>query len=357
MSVQGLDSAKIEAFAGKMLGIVNGAFVGLMTSIGHQTGLFDTMAGLPASTSDKIAGAAGLNERYVREWLGSMVTAQIVEYDPAARTYRLPPEHAVCITRAAGPDNLASFTQYVALAAGVEKDIVRCFREGGGVPYAKFPDFQRMMFEESRLIYDATLLQRTLPALPRMVARLEAGIDVADFGCGQGHAVNLMAARYPKSRFEGYDFSTEGIAAARAEAAEMRLANAGFEVRDLAAIDFSAKYDLITAFDSIHDQAKPRQVLANIARALRPGGTFLMVDIAASSALEGNLQHPLGPGLYAMSTMHCMTVSLAYGGEGLGNMWGEQKARELLSEAGFKKVEVFRVPGDIINNYYVATRG
>src|SRR5262245_20328072 len=112
-----LDVAKAEAFAGKMLGVVNGAFVGLMTSIGHQTGLFDTMAGLSAASSAEIATAAKLNERYVREWLASMVTAQIVEYDPAAHTYRLPPEHAVCLTSAAGPDNLAAFTQYVALAA------------------------------------------------------------------------------------------------------------------------------------------------------------------------------------------------------------------------------------------------
>jgi len=114
------------------------------------------------------------------------------------------------------------------------------------------------------------------------------------------------------------------------------------------------RFDFITAFDAIHDQAKPRTVLAGIAAALRPGGTFLMVDDRASSHLHENLDHPLGPFLYGVSTMHCMTVSLAQGGEGLGTVWGEHKARELLAEAGFVGVAVYTQPGDIANNYYVA---
>ena len=108
--------------------------------------------------------------------------------------------------------------------------------------------------------------------------------------------------------------------------------------------------------DGIHDLAHPATVLRNIARALRPGGTFLMVDVAASSNLHENIGHPLAPALYALSTMHCMTVSLAQGGTGLGSMWGEQRARQMLAEAGFSAVEVTRIEGDILNNYYIATR-
>lgn len=121
-------------------------------------------------------------------------------------------------------------------------------------------------------------------------------------------------------------------------------------------MDEAAAYDLITAFDSIHDQAYPTKVLANIARALRPGGVFLMVDIAASSNLEENAQHPLGAVLYGISTMHCMTVSLALGGEGLGTCWGTQLALQKLADAGFTSVDIKRVPGDIMNAYYVARK-
>lgn len=356
MATTQADTARQEAFAGKMLEILNGGFLSLMTSLGHRTGLFDAMAGLPAATSAQIAEAAGLDERYVREWLGAMVTGGIVEYDPAAVAYRLPLEHAASLTRAAGPDNLATMAQYMTLFAPVEGELIECFRKGGGVPYSSYPGFSELMAEESGQVFDATLVDVTLPLVPDLVERLERGIDALDVGCGSGHAVNLMAKAFPASRFTGYDFGEEGIAAARAEAVELGLANARFEAMDVAAIDEPEGYDLITAFDSIHDQARPRDVLAGISRALRPGGTFLMVDIAASSRLEENVDHPLGPALYTVSCMHCMTVSLAYGGEGLGAAWGEQKALELLTEAGFTQVDVKRVDGDVWNSYYVAAK-
>jgi len=201
------------------------------------------------------------------------------------------------------------------------------------------------------------LIERTLPLVAGMVERLQKGIDVLDVGCGSGHAINLMARAFPGSSFTGYDFSEEATVAAQAEVAAWGLTNANFVVQDLAAMVDRARFDFITAFDAIHDQAQPRKVLAGIAAALRPGGTFLMVDDRASSNLHENLDHPLGPFLYGVSTMHCMTVSLAQGGEGLGTVWGEQKARELLTEAGFVEVAVHQLQGDIANNYYVARRG
>ena len=351
-----LDQGRVEEFAGKMLGILNDAFLALMSSIGHQTGLFDTMGALPPSTSEKIAGAAGLNERYVREWLGAMVVAGIVEYDPAAQTYVLPKEHAVSLTRAAGTGNLANMMQWVACIGDVEQKIVECFRRGGGVPYSAYERFHRIMAQQSGQTFDATLVDRTLPLVPGLVERLRAGIDALDAGCGSGHAVSLMAKAFPKSRFTGYDFSEEGIAAGRAEADAWGLSNARFEVKDVAEIEAPGSFDFITAFDSIHDQARPAEVLRGISDALRPDGTFLMVDIAASSNLAENLDHPLGPFFYSISTMHCMTVSLALDGEGLGAVWGGQKARQMLSEAGFTQTAVHQVPGDLINNYYIATK-
>jgi len=335
---------------------MNSGMLALMTSIGHRTGLFDRMSQMVPSTSEQIASTANLNERYVREWLGSMVTGRIVEYDSTNGTYRLPPEHAASLTRAAGPGNLANMLQFISLVGNVEDEIVDCFRRGGGVPYSRYPKFQQLMGEMSADIFDATLVDVTLPLAPGLVERLQAGIEVADVGCGQGHAINLMARAFPNSRFIGYDFSEQGIAAAKAEAEAWGLRNADFQVKDVATLEGPPNFELITAFDVIHDQAQPRRVLKGIADSLKQNGVFFCVDVAASSKLGENMEHPLGPMLYSVSTLHCMTVSLALNGEGLGAMWGTQRAKELLHEAGFTQIDVKSVPGDIFNAYYIARK-
>lgn len=351
-----LDQSRAEAFGGQVVGIVNNAMLSFLISIGHRTGLFDKMTELPPSTSVQIAEATNLDERYVREWLGAMTAGRVVEHDAEARTYVLPPEHAASLTRAAGPGNLAAMMQYVALMGLVEDQIVDCFKNGGGVPYSAFPKFVELMREESAAVFDATLTQITLPMIAGLVDQMRDGIDVADVGCGAGHAINVMAREFPNSRFTGYDFSEEAIERGRAEAKEWGLTNAKFELRDAATIDAKEAYDLITTFDSVHDQAQPRKMLKAIADALRPGGVYLCVDIQADSEHAGNTDHPLGPMLYGISTMHCMTVSLAYGGEGLGTMWGDQTARRLLAEAGFTSIDAKTVEGDILNAYYIVRK-
>lgn len=352
--VHTLNEIKARKFSEQMLDVLNKAAVALMTSIGHQTGLFDTMASLPPATSERIARAADLNERYVREWLGAMVTGGIIDYDPVAETYFLPGEHAAFLTRAASPNNLAVATQFIPLLGAVEAEILHAFKHGGGVPYSSYPTFHRVMAEESNQTVVSALIDSILPIAPGIVDALREGIDALDVGCGSGRAVLLLASEFPQSRFAGYDFSEEAIAAARAAAERLGLANARFEVRDLAEMNEPGRYRLITAFDAIHDQAQPRRVLKAIAEALSPDGIFLMQDIRASSHVHQNLDHPMGAFTYTVSCLHCMTVSLAHGGEGLGAAWGEEKALELLAEAGFPRVAVRQLPHDIINNYYIA---
>jgi 2-polyprenyl-3-methyl-5-hydroxy-6-metoxy-1,4-benzoquinol methylase len=356
MTTREIDQAKSEAFAERMIDILNDAALALMTSIGHRTGLFDIMAGLPPSTSKQIADAANLNERYVREWLGAMVVGRIVEHDPEDGTYYLPQEHAAWLTRAASPNNIAVTAQFIPVLGMVEDGIVESFKHGGGLPYSAFPRFHEVMAEDSGQTVVAALADHILPLVPGLIERLEEGIDVLDVGCGSGRALNLMARTFPNSRFSGYDFSEEAIARARAEAQEHGTANVRFEVKDAAALDEKECYDLITTFDAVHDQADPAAVLKGIADALREDGVYLMQDIAGSSHAHNNLDHPIGPLLYTVSTMHCMTVSLAQGGEGLGTMWGEEKAREMLEEAGFKEVEVKQLPHDFMNSYYIVTK-
>ncbi|HSP61286.1 MAG TPA: methyltransferase domain-containing protein [Ornithinimicrobium sp.] len=352
----GPDPQQVQEFAGGLLGALAAGSTALMVSVGHRTGLFDAMADLPPSTSPQVAAAAGLHERYVREWLHAMTTARVVEHDPAGDTYRLPAAHAAVLTRAAGPDNLAAVMQFLPLMAEVESEVVACFAEGGGVPYARYGRFHEVMAELSADTNDAALLPRIVPLVPGLPERLTRGIRVADVGCGRGHAVNLLARAFPASEFVGYDFSQDAVEFARSEARDWGLTNARFEVRDVTSLEGSGSFGLITAFDAIHDQAHPATVLEQVEAHLDPDGTFLMVDMHASSDVDANLDLPWAPYLYAVSTMHCMTVSLSLGGEGLGTAWGTELALQMLADAGFGDVRVERLPEDFINSYYVARR-
>ena len=352
------DATSTEAFADQLLAMLNQGALSLMVSIGHRTGLFDAMAELPPADVDTIATQAGLTPRYVQEWLAAMAAGGIVHYLADQGRYHLPAAHAALLTRGASPDNLAVFAQYIGVLGQVEDRIVDCFRVGGGVGYEHYPRFHQVMAEDSGQTVLAALETHILPLLGAdALAALDTGAHVLDIGCGSGQALIHLAKRYPNSRFVGIDVSAEATATANARRAG--LGNIRFEQRDLTDFDATAApeaFDLVTAFDAIHDQAAPERVLAGVHRTLKPGGSFLMQDIRASSQLENNLDHPIAPLLYTISTMHCMTVSLAQGGAGLGTMWGEELAVAMLREAGFNHVAVHRLPHDFQNNFYVMRR-
>ncbi len=351
-----LDGQRVIAFEQRLAGALNGGALCLMMSLGHRTGLFDAMADTVPRTSAELAATAGLNERYVREWLGALVAADVVEVDPETARYRLPPEHAARLTRAATPANMAMFGQYMAVLGSVEDDIVDCFRNGGGVPYGRYGRFHEVMAEDSGQSVLPMLHEHILPLVPALIDRLQRGIRVVDIGCGRGRAVNLMAGSFPNSSFVGYDLSQDATAFATDEARRAGHTNVRFEVRDLSSFDTEAvpgAFDFATSFDAIHDQARPLAVLRGICRSLADDGVYLAQDIKGSSHHHLNRDHPFGTMIYTISCMHCMTVSLAQGGEGLGAMWGRETAERYMREAGFGTVEVHELPHDPMNYYYV----
>jgi SAM-dependent methyltransferase len=356
MAVVALEKSKAEQFGERTLQIINDAALALMMSIGHRTGLFDAMADLAPASAEEIARVAGLNERYVREWLGAMVTGGIVDYDAVSGVYHLPPEHSACLTRASSPNNVAVTAQWIAVLGAAEGAVVDAFRHGRGVPYSAYPRFHTVMAEESRQTVVDGLLSHILPLSHGLIGQLASGIDVLDIACGAGGAVLAMAETFPLSRFTGVDVSAEAIAAGREEVSARDLRNVTLVQADAAELWLEDTYHLITAFDAIHDQARPARVLERVYAALRPGGVFLMQDIAGHTKLHENRTHPLGPFTYTISTMHCMSVSLSAGGPGLGAMWGREKAVEMLGAAGFTSVRVAELPHDPINYYYVAVK-
>lgn len=342
-----------DSFESQMLDVMNKSALALMLSVGHRTKLFDVLSKIPPSTSHDIARQSNLNERYVREWLGAMVTSKIIDYDPQTNLFSLSKKKADFLTNS-GFYNFASSMQWIPALAQVEDSIVNCFKNGGGVTYESYNRFHAVMAEESSQTVLAGLVNKILPIVPGLIEKLQKGIAVLDVGCGSGRAINLMAKTFPNSRFLGCDFSSEAIQNAKNEAQELGLHNAHFEKSDVAAFVKKEHFDLITAFDAIHDQADPDKVLQNIRMSLNTDGIFLMQDIGASSRLENNMDHPLAPFLYTTSCLHCMTVSLAQGGKGLGAMWGKELAIKMLNDAGFANVTVKKLDHDPINYYYVA---
>lgn len=351
-----LHQKRSDAFGERVVGMLNEAALSMMISIGHRTGLFDAMSLLPPSNSQQIADEAGLHERYVREWLGAMVTGRVVDYESDARNYHLPPEHARWLTRRHSPENIAVTHQWTSVLGYVESEVIDKFRNGGGVHYDCFHRFHEVMAADSAQTVVAVMTDHILPLAPGLRDQLQSGIEVLDIGCGSGKAACALADAFPNSRFTGYDLCDDAITAARAEAEQLSLTNIRFETCDITQLNEPDCYDMVTAFDVIHDQKAPATVLDQVYRAIKPGGRFLMQDIRASSYVEKNLEHPVGPFLYTISTMHCMTVSLAQDGEGLGTVWGEELALDMLNNSGFRDVRVTTLKHDFLNNYYIMAK-
>lgn len=339
-----VDDAKVEEFLGRLISIYSGAMLNYMIDIGHRTGLFAAAAVGPA-TSEGLAKRAGLTERYVREWLGAMVTGGIVDYEPAERVYSLTRERALCLTE--GHTNLAPLALLHTHLGKHVHQVARAFREGGGVPYAAYrPEFTDVMDAIGRGVYDGLLIDAYLPLVPGLLELLESGARVADVACGTGHALVLMARAFPASTFVGYDIDEGAIARARAEAGGAGLANVRFELCDAARLEVAEPFDVVFVFDAVHDQVDPVGVLERIHAALAAGGCFVMKEPHAADNLEDNIANPMASMLYSVSTLHCLTVSLAHGGAGIGTAFGEQLARQMLADAGFVDIRVHPAPGD-----------
>ena len=330
-------------FSAQLLNIFTGALLTKLVDIGYQTGLFEASLAGPAS-SEGLAERAGQKERYVREWLGAMVSGGIYRYDPANQQYSLPAEHAPWLT-GNGAQNLCPNSRMINHFGGHLQSLVRCFSDGGGINYSAYrPVFTQCMDDSWRRIYDAHLINGFIGAVPGLTDQLRSGIKVMDIGCGSGHAMNILAREFPHSQFVGHDIGVDAIAAAQAEASAMGVSNSRFEVVDVSQAEGESGFDLITAFDAIHDQRSPQDVLNAVSQRLKPGGIFLMIEFKFSSQLEENIGNPFAAMYYSISLMHCMPVSLAVGGAGLGTVWGEQTARRLLGQAGLHDVQVLDSP-------------
>jgi 2-polyprenyl-3-methyl-5-hydroxy-6-metoxy-1,4-benzoquinol methylase len=337
-----IDQAKAEAFLGKVLVDTSGMTVTIMASIGDRLGLFKNLS-YGSSTSAQLAVRAGINERYTREWLGAMVSAGYVEYNPTHGRFTLPPEYIPVLVQEGGPIFFGGVHQLLIGMVGPLKQIEQAFRQGGGVPQSAYDD---NMWEGMERFtagwFENLLVQVWIPAMPDVQVKLEHGAQVADVGCGRGRALIKLAQEFPNSHYIGYDMFGPAIDHANRYAQAAGVSDrVKFQQQDVTE-GLPEQYDVITTFDVVHDAVNPRGLLRAIRRALRPDGKYMCLEINCSDKLEEN-SGPLSSLFYGISVLYCMTTSLSNGGEGLGTMgMPERKVQELCTEAGFSSIR--RVP-------------
>jgi 2-polyprenyl-3-methyl-5-hydroxy-6-metoxy-1,4-benzoquinol methylase len=339
-----IDRDKAKRFLGQITNDLGAAMLGALTYIGDRLGIFKALPPGQWLTSEELARRTGFSERCLREWLGAMAAAGYVEYEPANRAYMMPPEHALVLANEDSPLFMGGFIQMVVPNVTMAPRVADAFRTGTGVPQSDYPpETFHAMERSSAGMYRHRLVRKWLPAMPQVVEALNAGATVADVGCGSGRAAIALASAFPHTRVYGYDVHPVSIERARVSAEEAGVADrVTFEVRDGIRLP-EARFDFVSTFDVVHDAADPVALLRAIRRSLKPEGTYLMVEMNVSPNVEENL-NAKGRMMYSISTLYCMTVSLAEGGAGIGAMMGEPKAREFATEAGFRNFR--RLPID-----------
>jgi len=346
MASQKLDLEKAKQVAQTVVGDVATVVHGALCYIGDKSGLFKAMMDAGPLTVAQLASKAQLNERYVREWLGAMAAAQYVEYDPKAETYLLGPEYAAALADENSPFFIASYFQMAQAAVTVAPKVLEAFKNGGGVSQAEYPQsFFEAAERNSRTRYQHKLLRKWIPAMPQVVESLKAGGRGADVGCGGGRAAIMIAQAFPQARMTGYDVHAESIERARRNAQAAGVGDrVTFEVANGSKLPERA-FDFVSTFDVVHDSVDPVGLMSGIRRALKSDGTYLVQEVNVSEKVGENLR-PMGKMVYSVSTLYCMTTSLAHGGAGIGVAMGEPKARELATAAGFSRFTRLPIPDD-----------
>ncbi len=334
-----LDMTKLQTLANKVVGDVSGAIGILMAYIGDQSGVYRALAAGGPQTVETLAGAAGVDARYLREWLSANAALGYVDYDPGSERFSLNPEQAALFAADEAPTDMQGFFQTVVSQFATHETALDVFRSGRGRDWGEhhaccFQGTDRFF----RAGYRANLIEHWIPSLEGVHQRLLEGGVIADVGCGLGSSTVIMARAYPNASAVGFDFHEPSIEAARRQAAEAGLANARFEVARAGALPGDQRYDLICVFDALHDMGDPQGVAAHLRQRLAPGGCLMLVEPRAEDRLEDNL-NPLAAAFYGMSTLACVPASRAQEvGLCLGAQAGERRLTQVLRAAGFTHV-------------------
>lgn len=341
-----MDRERIASFLERFVGYASGATTIGLLSVADRSGILSWLGEHGSGTSDEVAEGAGLDERYVREILSGLAAAGALDFDPAAAVFTLPPEHSLFLADQTSPYFMGGWLDMIPSLFSQVDGVAHATRHGGGVGFEEFgPGMIRGIDRGNSPSQGVFLVDRWLPAVSGLVDRLARGIRVADVGCGSGTVAILIARAFPESDVTGFDVSDDALRVARSRAGSTP--NVTFAKYRAEAIPLDPPFELVTAFDAIHDLADPLAGLARIREALAPDGRFLMMEPNVSSDLEDNL-HDIGALFYGVSALHCMTQSLAVGGHGVGAAWGREMIEDYARRAGFSGFEPLE---DITNKF------
>lgn len=354
-----MDKDKSTRFMLKLVGDVSTSLAAGLLVVGERSGLFKAMAGAGPLSHDALAARTGIPARYVEEWLAAMAGAGYVEYDPAADTFALPDEHALFLTDASSEYYLGGLFQGLPGLLAMTPKLIAAFKTGKGISFAEFgAELPAALEAMNRSVYENRLVRTWLPAIPEVVARLQAGGRALDVGCGTGVIPLTLAKAFPAATVAGLDFDARSIDIARGHAREAGLGErVTFIAEPVEALPGEPGWDLITSFDVIHDLPDPLGAMKRIHAALREGGTYLMVEPKVDERLEKSVQNPFARMFRAMSCLHCVPQSLAQGGPGLGACWGEARARAMARAAGFAHFERLEVRSPAMAFYALRPNG
>ena len=329
--------SRAEQFVGKFVEDMGAAARACLGYIGDRLGMFKAMAGAGPVTVEELTRRTGLHARYVRAWLETMVAAEYVEYQPAGKTFLLPPEHAAVLADEESPLFMGAMLAGQMPLALVTPKVEEAFRTGKGVQYSEYPpELFEALARGSAANFKHKLVQTWIPVMPQVEERLRAGGTAADVGCGQGVASLVMAKAFPQSRFWGFDIHVPSIERARANAQAQGLADrVTFEAVDGVKLP-ARQFDVISSFDVLHDSADPPAIVRAVRRALAPEGTYLAMEPNLSPKLEENI-HLWGRFIYPVTTLYCLSVSLGQGGAGIGSDINEGMLRGWSQMAGLSR--------------------
>lgn len=345
-------TAERDAFVERILQATAGAFDTFTLFIGQKFDFYRILAEYGPMTSIELAARSGTQERYVREWLEQQTVVGILAVEnhealPTQRCFRLPTPHAEVLVDVDSPNYVLPLTQMIAGAVRPLSQLLDAFRHGGGVPYSQYGrDFLEGQGAINRVMFLQELGQDWLPTIPDLHERLQGDppARVADIGCGVGWSAIGMAQAYPNIHVDGYDLDAPSIAMAKVNARDARLnGRITFFARDAADINNAGKYDLVTAFECIHDLSDPVGVLRTMRQLAGEKGTVLIADerVGDSFTPTGNDVEWM---MYGWSVLHCLPVGMADDpSAGTGTVMRTDTLRQYAREAGFSDVEVLPI--------------
>lgn len=348
-----IDQAAVEEFYGKVAIDQAAAYNAVLAYLGDRLGLWRTLASVDAVTSEQLAERSGLAERYLREWLSAQAAAGYLHYDATTRSFSLPAEAAMVLADETGPAFAGATYEVIAAVWAATDKLAHAWTTGEGVAWDQHDErLYRGVDRFFGVAYRASLVSEWLPAVPGLVERLQAGIRVADIGCGLGTATALMAEAFPRSTFVGIDSHEESVRRAGVAAQGAGVADrVGFERGD--ASSYGGEFDLICFFDAVHDLGDPVGALAHARSRLADGGVVLAVEPYAEDSLEANLLNPVALPFYAASSCLCLPHSMSEGGAALGAQAGPARLTGVFRDAGFASA---RVAATTVGNLVIEAR-